>query len=150
MTGRLRGDRGQVAGIETVPFALLVITVGVLLVARSWAVIDAGLTASTAAREAAATYVGAPNPVDGGRAARDAAVTVVDHGGRRTDEVTVTGLDDPWRRCQPVTARVTVRVPGLSLPWLGLRGPQRATATHTRLIDPFRDHLPGVAPCPLP
>lgn len=146
MSGRLRGDGGQVAGIETVPFALLVLTVGVLLVARSWAVVDAGITASTAAREAAVAYVGASDPVEGGRAARQAAAVVVAGGGRRPDDLTVAGLD-PWRRCQPVTARVTVRVPGLDLPWLGLRVPRQATAAHTRVVDPFRDHLPGTAAC---
>ncbi len=60
--GRLRGDAGQVAGIEAVPFGLLVLTVGVLLVAHTWAVVDAKFVTTAAAREAARAYVEAPLP----------------------------------------------------------------------------------------
>ena len=37
-------DRGQVGGIEALPFGLLVFVVGALLVANTWAVVDASVS----------------------------------------------------------------------------------------------------------
>ncbi|MGV3758684.1 MAG: hypothetical protein ACO1PW_03960 [Actinomycetota bacterium] len=48
----LRGDRGQVAGIEAIPFGLLIFVLGGLLLANAWAVVDAKLATDAAAREA--------------------------------------------------------------------------------------------------
>ena len=39
-TVRASGDRGQVAGIEAIPFGLLVLMVGSLIVASAWSVVD--------------------------------------------------------------------------------------------------------------
>ncbi len=69
-------DGGQVAGIETIPFGILLFVIGALLVANAWAVIDVKMAVTSAAREAARTYVEAPDHVtgvaDAQRAARDA------------------------------------------------------------------------------
>ncbi len=56
-----RDDRGQVAGIEAVPFGILIFVVGALLIANAWAVIDVKMAVTSAAREAARTYVEAPS-----------------------------------------------------------------------------------------
>ena len=50
-------DCGQVGGIEVLPFGLLVFIVGTLLVANAWAVVDAKLAVTSAAREAVRSYV---------------------------------------------------------------------------------------------
>ncbi|MEY2465047.1 MAG: hypothetical protein QOH64_3185, partial [Acidimicrobiaceae bacterium] len=57
--GRLdwRDEHGQVAGVEALPFGVLLFVVGALLVANAWAVIDAKMATDSAAREAARTYV---------------------------------------------------------------------------------------------
>ncbi|MBA2283441.1 MAG: hypothetical protein H0W25_19710, partial [Acidimicrobiia bacterium] len=52
-----RDERGQMGGIEALPFGLLIFVVGALLVANAWAVIDAKLAVTAAAREAARTWV---------------------------------------------------------------------------------------------
>ena len=61
MSTRCSGDRGQIAGIEAIPFGVLLFIVGALLVANAWAVIDVKMTVTSAAREAARTYVEAPD-----------------------------------------------------------------------------------------
>ena len=81
MTDRLRGDVGQVAGIESIPFGLLVLIVGILLVAHTWAVVDAKFVATAAAREATRAYVESTEP-DAAEAARRAAAEAVDRSGR--------------------------------------------------------------------
>ena len=52
-----RDDRGVVGGVEAIPFGLLLFVAGTLLVANAWAVIDAKMAATSAAREAARTYM---------------------------------------------------------------------------------------------
>ena len=54
---RARGDAGQVGGFEALPFGVLIFVLGALLVTNAWAVIDAKLAATAAAREAARVYV---------------------------------------------------------------------------------------------
>ena len=56
MTGRCRGDAGQVGGIEALPFGLLIFVVGSLLIANAWAVVDAKFATDAAARQAVRTY----------------------------------------------------------------------------------------------
>jgi phenylalanyl-tRNA synthetase beta chain len=49
---RLGGDGGQVAGIEALPFGVLIFVVGALLITNLWAVIDTKIAVDAAAREA--------------------------------------------------------------------------------------------------
>ena len=63
------------AGIEAIPFGILIFVVGALLIANIWAVIDAKAAVDAAAREATRSYV--ESQVDGTAtpdAASDAAV----------------------------------------------------------------------------
>ena len=55
--GRLRGDAGQVGGIEALPFGLLIFVAGSLLIANAWAVVDAKFATDAAARQAVRTFV---------------------------------------------------------------------------------------------
>ena len=72
---RLRGDHGVVGGIEVLPFGVLIFVVGSLLVANAWAVVDTKFMVTSAAREAARTYVEAP---DQGTAMARARIGVAD------------------------------------------------------------------------
>jgi hypothetical protein len=58
---RLRGDQGQVGGIEVIPFGILTFVIAMLVIANAWAVVDAKLSTTSAAREAVRTFVEAPN-----------------------------------------------------------------------------------------
>jgi hypothetical protein len=142
------GERGQAGGIEAIAFGLLIFVVGSLLLASAWAVVDAKLAAVSAAREAARTYVEASSAGDAGESARAAAIDAMrSHG--RGDGVTVELLEPPaFRRCASVTARVSVDVPAVALPWIGGLGAITVHARHTERIDPFRAGIPGAAECP--
>ena len=98
MTGRLRGDAGQVAGIESIPFGLLVLIVGILLVAHTWAVVDAKFVATAAAREATRAYVESTEP-DAAEAARRAAADAVDRSGRTPASLDLRQATAGFGRC---------------------------------------------------
>jgi hypothetical protein len=151
---RTPDDRGQMGGIEMVPFGLLVFVIGTLLVANAWAVVDARMATDAAAREAARRYVEAEMTTAAGPAEADA----VEAGrqafasfGRDPQEATValTGLESPgggFSRCARATFTATYTVPALSLPWIGGYGNGfTVTSTHSELVDPFRDGVPGSA-----
>lgn len=151
-------DRGQMGGIEALPFGVLVFVIGTLLVVNAWAVVDARMATDAAAREATRTFVEAPvsDPTGAGRAEADAMAAgreaLAAHGrdpGRAS--VRLTGLASPggepgYQRCARVTFTVTYEVPALTLPWFGGYGDGfDVTSSHSELVDPFRDGVPGRA-----
>ncbi len=144
-----RGDEaGQVAGIEAVPFGLLVFVVAVLLVVNAWAVIDAKMTVASAAREATRAYVEAPADSDPGALARDAAAEAVRGGGRDPGRLDLTAESDGFTRCQQVTFAASYPVPAITLPWIGGFGHGfTATAHHSEVVDPLRSGVPVGSAC---
>lgn len=145
-----RDDRGQVAGIEAIPFGLLLFVAGALLIANAWAVIDVKMATNAAAREAARIYVEAPDHASGRQAADTAAREAVSAHGRNPDRVTIDGPDDEsaFTRCNEVTFTVSYPVPAFTLPFIGGFGTGfTVKASHTELVDPFRNDVPGEAVC---
>jgi hypothetical protein len=153
-----RGDRGQVGGIEVLPFGLLVFVVGTLLVANAWAVVDSKLAVDAAAREAARDFVEADVPAAGdfGEAeatARRAGYEALAAHGREPARSTValTGLESPggqadFTRCARATFTARYDVPVIHLPWIGGFGSgMDVTGRHSELVDPYRDGVPGSA-----
>lgn len=141
--GRAHGDRGQIAGIEALPFGFLFFVAMVLLVANAWAVVDARMAVAAAAREAARALVEAP-PADGLTVAEARARTVLAAYGR--DEPDRVRLPAPvveggsLTRCARVTVTVEYEVPALVVPFLGGFGDGiTASAAHSELVDPYRD-----------
>jgi hypothetical protein len=156
---RARGDdRGQVGGIEVLPFGLLVFVVGTLLIANAWAVVDAKLAVDAAAREAARHFVEADVPAaddfgDAEAAARRAGYEALAAHGSEAARSTVelTALESPdgqagFARCARATFTARYDVPVLRLPWIGGFGSGLdVTGRHSELIDPYRDGVPGSA-----
>jgi hypothetical protein len=148
---RLRGDAGQVGGMEVLPFGLLIFVVGGLLVANAWGVVDAKLAVVSAAREAVRSYVEAPDAeVAAGEAIEDARSVVAGHG-RNPDRVAVEVRhdgDQPYGRCVRATVTVTYEVPALVLPFIGGYGDAfEVQASQSEIVDPYRSGLPGSARC---
>ena len=136
-------ESGQVAGIEAIPFGLLVFVVGVLLVTNAWAVIDAKMTVASAAREAARAYVEAESAGGAPAAARAAADEVVRAGGRDPARLQLTSPPSAFARCQRVTYTAAYPVPAITLPWIGGFGHGfTARASHAELVDPYRSGVP--------
>jgi hypothetical protein len=148
MTARCRGDRGQVGGIEALPFGLLIFVVGTLLIANAWAVVDAKFATDSAARQAVRTYVEAKDPRSATAEARTAGLAAIEAHGRDADRATVDPVGDPQLvRCERVTFEAEYEVPALSLPFIGGygRAPFRVRSTHSEVVDPFRSGLVGSA-----
>jgi hypothetical protein len=148
MMRRLRGDRGQVAGIEAVPFGLLVLAVGILLVAHTWAVVDAKFVAVNAAREAGRAFVEARSAVDGAAAARRAVDEVAGRSGRPASAVTLRRTSVGFGRCVPARFEAGLEVPAVGAPWRPDRPTVLVRARHEEVVDPYRDDLAGLADCP--
>jgi hypothetical protein len=147
---RWRDDRGQVAGIEAVPFGILLFVIGALLVANAWAVIDVKMTVTSAAREAARTYVEASDHRTGIEGAEAAARSTVSAHGRNPDKARITGPTSAaaFARCNHVSFTVSYSVPALTLPFIGGLGSGVVVrSTQSEVVDPFRNDVPGEAVC---
>lgn len=155
MTRRLRvdwrDDRGFAGGVEALPFGVLIFVVGALLVTNAWAVIDAKVAVSAAAREAARAYVEAPDGDVASQSAHEAAHQALAGHGRDPQRSTLAirhAADAPYARCVRVTVEVTHPVPAVSLPFIGGYGRGfEVRATRSEVIDPFRDGLEGEGLC---
>ena len=153
MTHGCSGERGQVAGIEALPFGLLLFVAGALLLVNIWGVVDTKFAADTAAREAV-RYVA--EVAGGGRsddriraeATRVARQAFADHGKQQPLAVELRADRDDLQRCARVTARVETVVPAIRLPFFGGFGEAfDVVATHSELVDPARSGVVGRADC---
>lgn len=147
-----RGDAGQVGGMEGLVFGVLVFVAGTLVIANAWAVIDAKLAASAAAREAARAFVEstAPTVDEAMDEARSAAGEAIAGYGRNPDKMRLATEEEPQLlRCARITVRVEYPVPLISIPLLGRHGSGfNAQARHSEIVDPLRAGLPDRAQCP--
>jgi hypothetical protein len=148
---RWSDDTGQMGGIEALPFCVLIFVAGSLLIANAWAVVDVKFATTAAAREAARTYVEAPDGTVAGAVARDAARSVVAGHGRDPDRAEIEIRHDShgtFARCARITARVRYPVPALALPFIGGYGEAfEVMSAHSEVVDPFRDGLPAEGGC---
>jgi hypothetical protein len=138
------GEDGSVGGFEALPFGLLVFVAGSLLLANAWAVVDADLATSAAAREAVRAFVEAPPAEDARARGEEAAIAALVAHGKRAERATVEWSAAVPERCAPVTVTVGYRVPSLSVPWIGAFGGGviEARSSHTEVVDPWRAGLP--------
>ena len=138
-------ERAAIAGIEALPFGMLLFVAGTLFIANVWAVIDAKLAVTNAAREATRAFVEADDVDSANAAATDAAYETLDALGRDDrDRITIEEpvLDAPFGRCTRVTITIHYRTPALAVPWLGGLGRGiDSAATHSEVIDPYRRGL---------
>ncbi len=145
---RCRGDRGQVGGVEALPFGVLVFVVGVLLVVNLWAIVDAKVAATSAAREAARAYVEAADGAEAEGDAIAAAHAAIARRGRSIDRTGVAIAAGSFSRCAMVTFEVVYVVPTLTLPFVGGFGDGvRVRARHGEIVDPYRNGPEGEAAC---
>ncbi len=141
-------DRGQVGGIEVLPFSILIFVIGTLLVANAWAVIDTKLAVDAATREGVRALVEAPDEEQGASAADQVAREAISGHGRQPTKLALDAPTYPdgtgFRRCAPVSLRASYPVPAITLPWVGGHGEAfRVSSTHTEIVDPYRS---GLAP----
>lgn len=148
-----RDESGQVASIEVLPFGILTFVVGTLLIANAWAVIDAKMAVSAAAREATRAFVEAPVDEDPFVLAEAAAEAAIEGAGRNPKDMVLTRLEAEFARCETVRYQASYQIPAISLPWIGGFGSGfTATARHAEVVDPYRTGVPrtvnGCVPTP--
>jgi hypothetical protein len=148
---RCRDDSGQVAGIEVLPFGIMMFVIGMLLIANAWGVIDANLATSTAAREGVRAYVEAPSASEAhDRAVAAVATALVGYGrspfSSRVEVETIGGRG--WQRCALAIVTVHHEVPLLTLPIIGGFGHAfDVISRQSEVVDPYRDGVDGEARC---
>jgi hypothetical protein len=132
-----RGERGQAAGIETLPFGVLVFVAGTLLVVNAWAVVSNRATADSLAREYLRAYTkesSRPDALEAGQQVVDAIVASHDMPADRVH------VDPPtaWGACAVAVVTVRLTVPDIQAPFLGSLGSHRITVVHRDRIDAYR------------
>ncbi|HVM00800.1 MAG TPA: hypothetical protein VM324_16035 [Egibacteraceae bacterium] len=144
MPVRLAGESGVVGGLEALAFGLLTCMIGGLLIANTWAVVDAKFTTAAAAREAARAYATAPDAATAEDAAVAAAHEVIRGYGRSVERFTLPPpAGDPFGRCVRATFTASYDVPTITLPFIGGFAAPTITvnATHSEIVDPYRSGL---------
>jgi hypothetical protein len=145
---RCSGEQGFVGGFEGLLFGVLIFVVGTLLVAHAWAVVDTKFAVVEAAKQAARTYVEAPNAAAAGPEAEQAADQALAGYGRDQRQAGVRLVSGGFGRCQRITIAVSYPAPMLELPVVGRLGSgETVRAEHSELVDPFRSGLPGTSSC---
>lgn len=148
--GRLTGERGQIGGIEVLPFGFLVFVSGMLIVANAWGVVDAKLAVTAAAREGVRAYVESADAESATTAALASAEDTLRAFGRDRDRAKIEPpvVSGGFSRCARVIMTVTYDIPVIEVPFVGGFGDlEPVSSTFTEIIDPFRDGLDGPAAC---
>ncbi len=141
---RLRRSESGQAGMEVIPFGVLTFVVGALLVANAWAVIDAKMAVSAAAREATRAFVEAPSADEAPALAQAAAESAIAGAGRDPAKLVLTPVDAVFARCETVRYEASYRIPAVRVPWVGGFGAGfTATARHAEVVDPYRSGVPA-------
>lgn len=129
--------------MEVIPFGILTFVVGALLVANAWAVIDAKMAVSAAAREATRAFVEAPVDGDPLALADAAARSAISGAGRDPARLVVTPLEAEFARCETARFEASYQVPAVVVPWIGGLGSGfTATARYAEVVDPYRSGVP--------
>lgn len=148
-----RGDRGQVAGIEVLPFGLLIFIAGGLLLVNIWGVVDAKFAVDAAARNAVRHVVESAQADVSTATLADEARTVAletldDHGREQPATVRLDSPGGTLNRCQRATVTVTTHLPAIRLPFIGGFGRGfTVTSSHSEIVDPTRAGVGGRAGC---
>jgi len=158
-------ESGQ-AGGEVLALGFVLLVGMTLLAVNAWAVIDAKIRVTGAARYAVRTLVeGQPNDisaaegefalnVDPSNADPSSIVvgavrtSLLDKPKRITNLVVRVEIPDGPARCSRALVQVSVRVPSFGFPRLGpWRDGFTVSAQQSGIIDPFRSGLPGEGDC---
>lgn len=144
MGGRLAEESGVAGGVEALAFGLLTFVIGGLLIANTWAVVDAKFAAAAAAREAARAYVTAPDAATASSAAIAAAEETIVGYGRSAEQLTLAPpAGEGFGRCLRATFTASYDVPTITLPVIGGFSTPTITvsASHSEIVDPYRSGL---------
>ena len=136
---RAGDERGQIGGVESLSFGVLIFVLGMLGAASAWAVVDAKVAATSAAREASRSFVESDGSASAwANAAARGREAFAGHG-RNALAVELPRPGGDFGRCGPVTVTASTTVDLPRLP--GIRATLRRVevkASHTEVVDPYR------------
>ncbi len=141
MSSPLRGDAGQVAGIEVLPFGFAILIVGSLLLFNAWAAVDAKFAVVAAAREGARAAAESVDGVDlaESRALAAATAAVRTQGLGSVERLNIELDMSGYARCGRVSVTVHYDVPAIALPIIGgFSDALVMSATHSEIVDGYR------------
>lgn len=146
--GQRWGEDGFAGGFEGLLFGMLIFVAGMLLVAYAWAVVDTKTATGEAARQAARTFVEAPDGSAAAAQAQQAADSALAGYGKDPARAQVRLVSGQFARCSRITISVTYPAPLVELPFVGAVGSGASVRSeHSELVDPFRSGLAGTAVC---
>lgn len=142
-------ERGQAAGLESIPFGILVFVGGLLLVVNLWAVVDQRAALDTAARDYLRAYTAAPTGALARQAGEAAALSSI--GARASEaDLRIVEPDEPFGPCRPATVTLRLDIEAIRAPFIGSTGSTTITSTRTELVQPYGraiDESSGVTTC---
>lgn len=142
-----RGEAGFAGGLAGLLFGLLIFLLGTFLAAYGWAVVQTKSAVVDAARQAARTFVEAPDAQDAYTSARMSADASLAAKGRDPARATLRISSGGFGRCERVTITVSYPAPVVVLPISSVLGGSTVSAAHSEIVDPYRSGLPGSAEC---
>lgn len=145
---RCHGERGQAAGVETIPFAVLVFVAGMLLAVNAWAVVDTRAALDAAAREYLRAYTAAADAGEARTAGDHAARTSI--GDRLAPRLRIIPPRGIFGACRPATVVLALDVEAVRLPFVDGLGRTTASTTQTELVQPYARARSADAPDPSP
>jgi hypothetical protein len=137
------------AGAEVLLVSAAVLFAVVIIILRTWAVVDVRFRVTGAAREAVRAYVESPVAREADEAAMRAAMAAM--GVERVDELVVDrGVflqrDGGFARCERVRMTVRWTVPAMRA-WGVKLGTVTVRGSHSEVVDPYRNGRNGLAGC---
>jgi len=137
--GRIGDERGQIGGVESLSFGVLIFVLGMLGAASAWAVVDAKVAATSAAREASRSFVESDGSAAAWANAAERGREAFAGHGRNALGIELPRPSGDFGRCGPVTVTASTTVDLPRLP--GIRATLRRVevkASHTEVVDPYR------------
>lgn len=131
-----RDERGQAAGIETIPFGILVFIAGTILAINVWAVVDTRMAVDAAAHAYLRSYTAASSR-DVARLAGDAAARHSLEARGITGTATISAPTQVFAPCRVAEVTISVQVVAIRAPFLEGIGTTSVRAREAELIEPF-------------
>lgn len=133
---RCRGDRGQAAGVEAIPFGILVFVTGTLLAVNVWSAVDARAAVDAAARDYLRAYTAADDGATArvrGRRAAEASLAAR----RSATAARVADPTEPFGPCRVATVSVELDTPAIRAPFVGGLGTTTVRSIRRELVQPY-------------
>lgn len=130
-------ERGQMAGIEAVPFGLLTVVLATLLATTLWSTISHRDVVDAAARNYLRSYTASPDAATAATRGARAAHHTADARGVDPAMLTIFAPRSPFGPCRQVEVTISMELAALKLPFVGRFGTSTVTSTQRELIQPF-------------